>query len=161
MLIAILPRGELLILGILFAVIKVLVIVGLTFVFVTLFLTNWREARSGVSLFSFAFCFGTLGYLIMLGFYAIIYGYYWPSPFILMVLFLVGTALAFNRLELINPILDAMLLGGSLALAGIALIGGLQLVYTTGSFLGHLKNWILACGGMAVLGSIRNYVAGR
>lgn len=161
MLITGITRDEMIILGIIWGILKFVIIGGATFLFGLLFFASLREAREGSNLFAFALVFGTLSYLEVCGLYTLVTGFYRPSSLLLTVIFFLAVAFSFNRIELINPLLDAMLLGVPLALAGAALIGGLQLVYTTGSFPGHLRNWILTCGGMAMVGAIRNYVAGR
>lgn len=163
MLIAAVTRDELLILGILFALVKVLVIGGLTLVFIALFLAHWGEAMGGRSLVAFSLVFGAISYLGVCGLYSIMVGWYRPSPFILVVFFLLSIGFTFNRFIslVINPLLNATLLAVPLTLMGVSIMAGLYLVYTTGSLFGHLTNLVLACAFMSVIGAVRNYLMGR
>lgn len=151
-------QGGLLILGVIFAIFKLVLILGVTYLFVLLFLLNWPAAWKGKSLFAFAVVFGTLGYFGICGLYALISGLYRPSSFLLMVVFLICISLAFNRIELINPLLDAVLAAIPLTIVGVALVGGVHLVYTTGSLIGHLTRMVLTCAFVTVIGAVRNYV---
>lgn len=141
--------------------IKILLIAGVTFLFGFLFFSNWREAWVGSNLFSFALVAGSLFYLDIVGMYAIVKGYYRPSLFVLVILYFLATALCFGRIELVNPLIDALIIATLLAFLGTALIGGILVIYTNGSLFAHLRNWVLACSFMAIAGAIRNYISGR